>query len=165
MIRFPSHVVLPDEVWIEEVLGFLQPHDRLRFLAALEVFTDLRCRRLKLSSSRVSRRQILLLYGQGVIPPHEPVDTFLWTWCLRSASRRDPSLTIDHHAHTTMQNMERHFTEEWEVYGGRLLSSSPSETLLVPCPERPYDSHFVDHVLGLSLGRAERYIDLGYADF
>lgn len=166
---------LPSEL-MHYIQSFLHASDRLRLLAIFEGMWPFRrtkkwkrfasCRNGELpqdASQIVSRREVLQLYLDGEIARHTDTDEFLWRWCTSASSLENDSVRLYNITQKTQHNTERHFTEEWQTYGGR-LETQDGRSLEVKIP-RGFHSHLLDHVIAKRYGRGERYRNYGYGDF
>ena len=149
--------MLNADVW-SHILHFLTPNQRLRFVAAMELSSTATTMPDDIDLAVIPRDQILALYRQGVIPCHTTVDGFIWQ-CIQ----KDAVVSIRGITTRRCRNTERHFTEEWNTYGGT-MTCSRGQTLTIDAP-RNWDSHFVDHLVAMTRDRGENCLSYGYADW
>lgn len=168
-VKRVKHIMneIPTDVQ-NHVLTFLRPFDRLRWLgivmSVVKKAKHVARPDLSLPDLSFAPEEILALYMSDDIAPHMEVDLFLWQWMTRHTTLR---LVIDRVDRVQMRLVERHFTECWTCYGGRLTLCETDMCLFVNAPakhEAWNKPNAVGALLEGALGRNENILLFGFGD-
>ncbi|NDE17855.1 hypothetical protein EBZ80_23310 [bacterium] len=157
------------------VLRFLRPFDRLRWLAAFtapetDALDDAFSRSEELSFPLVT---VLHIYTGNNVAPQTDVDLFLWKWAIDAIDATNTytktlRLVIDEVDRFEQRSVERHFTDCWTSYGGRLTLRDDQNAVVhamhAPARRRGWSTHAAGALLEGVLGRNERTLSYGFGD-